>query len=118
MSKQRRKRKRQKYAQTEQRRAIGFHCVYCPRSNAYNERFVPDYYRAEPGHRRDPHMCFACHVEGVNEKRRTRKPRLNAETLKEFWQQDTSPEQYLHAAASYFEVPLKRIIRVMDEIKF
>lgn len=116
------KRKGHKRGRGPPKRAMGFHCTWCFRSAPYNDRFVPEYYRASPRHRRAQDMCYACHLEGAGLNGRTGhpakiKPRLDAETLENFWREDVSGGDYVDAAAAYFRVSPETVRRVMQEIK-
>jgi len=117
----RRRRRKGRDRWSEPHRQIGFHCAWCRKSAPYNERFAPNYYRAAEGHRHDPWMCYACHLEtaGNPERRRNpraRKPRLVPETLEQFWMEDVSDEPYVEAASSYFRVTEAEITKVMQRI--
>lgn len=125
MRRQNRKaRRRKKAGVTPPRRRRGFHCHWCYPSNTFNERFVPEYFRAAEGHRRSQRMCWACHLEGAGQNGRRYgrhpgkvKPRLTAETLEEFWREDVSDDSYLQAAVSYFMVRPEAVQRVAAQIK-
>ena len=119
-SRKRKLRAAQSKARHDAKRVSGFHCAWCPTSSPRNERFVPNYYRAPATHRRDPWMCFACHLEGRNSKRKRggqSKPHLTPETLEQFWREDVSDSPYLAAAMDYFGVDEATILSVTKEIR-
>lgn len=83
---------------------------------------MPDYYRPSPQHRRAEDMCYACHLEGAGLNGRKGhpakiKPRLDAETLENFWREDVSKGCYIDAAVTYFRASRETVLRVMQEIK-
>lgn len=68
-------------------------------------------------------MCYSCHVEGAalngSTPRRLRgrqRPTLTTETLKAFWQEDVSDDDYALAAARFFWVSPSVIEKVMPGI--
>lgn len=116
------KKRRKPTPKREKRRENGFLCTWCLPGTPYNERHVPLFYRASLEHRRDIHMCWACHLEGAGSNGRSRRsnkkrPILSVEALEQFWSEDTSNGSPLRAAATYFLVPAKKIEEVRDKIK-
>lgn len=103
-------------------RTTGFHCSWCLRSGPRDERFVPNYYRPPATWQRDAWMCYACHLEGAGTQNGKPahptkvRPRLDPETLRQFWSEDTSSNGYVEAAADYFRVSVSSIKKVMQAI--
>lgn len=85
---------------------------------------MPFYYRSPEGHRPDAHMCLACFLELLltpEKSPRRHKPLLNAQTLEQFWLEDTTrweegSKGRVKAAAGYFEVSAAEIRETMQEI--
>lgn len=122
MAKKKRKGKsrRKKYRPPEPHRTDGFHCIFCRQDIPFNERFVPRYYQAPEGHRLHPNVCFSCHLEGADRNghgKRAGKPKLNAETLEQFFMEDVSDGAYDKAAAAFFGVKIAEIRVVIGMIK-
>lgn len=116
------KKRRKPATKRPAKRTNGFLCPWCLPSTPLNERFVPVFYRAATTHRRDIHMCWACHLEGAGLNGRSRRsnktrPRLTVEALEQFWMEDNANGSATRAAARYFEVPKRKIEEVRDQIK-
>jgi len=107
----------------EPKRIIGFHCAYCRGNNPYNERFVPLYFRPPVGHGDFRLMCYSCWVElrkdprGFNGAYRIPYPRLNSDTLAQFWEEDVSDGDPVEAAADFFRCAPRKILEVMNSIR-